>query len=499
VEVRIVQGSITEVESDALVVNLFEGVTAPGGATGAVDRALDGMISRLIEAGEINGKANSTALIHTLGKIAPKRVLVVGLGKQDSFDFIAASKAAGTAARFLRGKGARKITSIIHGAGIGDFDPTDAARATVEGTILGLYQGDLYKTSDEDKKSIEELTIVEMDESKIPLFEEGAAEGIILGEATNDARTLANEPANVMTPTTLADHARAVAEDFGLGIEILDTAQMEELQMGGLLAVAQGSTQPPKLILLKYQAEKQGRPTLALVGKGITFDTGGISIKPSEGLMNMKYDMSGAAATLQAMRAIAVMKPSVNVLGVIPATENMPDGSAYRPGDVIKMYNGKTVEIVTTDAEGRMILGDAITYAIKKGADYIVDIATLTGACSIALGNNVTGIMGNDEWLLDNLTDGAILAGEQVWELPLPPEYMDMLKSDIADMKNCGPRYGGAITAGLFLHEFTEDKPWVHMDIAGTADTDKEEPFRAKGATGVGVRTFAMLAQQLGE
>ena len=498
-EVRIVQGSIAEVESDALVVNLFEGVTAPGGATGAVDRALGGMISQLIEAGEINGKANSTALIHTLGKIAPKRVLVVGLGKQDTFDFIAASKAAGAAARFLQGKGAKKITSIVHGAGIGDFDPTDAARATVEGTIIGLYQGDLYKTSDEDKKTVDEFTIVEMDESKIPRFEQGAAEGHILGEATNDARTLANEPANIMTPTMLADHARAVAEDFGLGIEILDTDQMEELRMGGLLAVARGSAQPPKLILLKYQAEQQGRPTLALVGKGITFDSGGISIKPSEGLMNMKFDMSGAAATLQAMRAIAGMKPNVNVLGVIPATENMPNGAAYKPGDVIKMYNGKTVEIVTTDAEGRMILADAITYAIKNGADYIVDIATLTGSCVTALGDNVTGIMGNDEWLLDNLTDGAILAGEQVWELPLPPEYMDMLKSDIADIKNCGPRQAGALTAGLFLQEFVEGKPWVHMDIAGTADTDKEQPFRAKGATGVGVRTFAMLALQLGE
>ncbi len=498
-EVRVVQGSITDVESDALVVNLFEGVTAPGGATGAVDRALDGMISQLIESGEINGKVNSTAMIHTLGKIAPKRVLVVGLGKQEDFDFIAATKAAGTAVRFLKGKGAKKITSIVHGAGIGDFDPTDAAMATVEGTIIGIYDGDLYKTSDEDKKTVDEFIIVEVDQSKLPQFEQGAAEGVILAEATNAARDLANEPANVMTPTTLADTARGVAEEFGLGIEVLGREQMEELQMGGLLAVAQGSVQPPKLICLSYRAEQQGRPTLALVGKGITFDSGGISIKPSEGMMTMKYDMSGAAATLQAMRAIAETKPNINVLGVIPATENMPDGKAYKPGDVIKMFNGKTVEIVTTDAEGRMILADAMTYAIRKGADYIADIATLTGACTIALGNNVTGVMGNDEWLLDSLTDASILAGEQAWELPLPPEYKDLLKSDIADLKNCGPRQAGAITAGLFLQEFTEDKPWVHMDIAGTADSDKDEPFRAKGATGVGVRTFAMLAAQLGE
>lgn len=497
-EVRVIQGSITEIESDALVVNLFEGVTAPGGATGAVDRALGGMISQLIESGEIKGKANSTTLIHTLGKIAPQRVLVVGLGKQDDFDYISATKAAGTAARTLRDKGIEKITSIVHGAGIGDFDPTDAARATVEGTIIGLYTGDLYKTSQEDKPSVDEFTIVEVDSAKVSKFETGAREGQVLADATNDARTMGNEPANIMTPTTLADHARTVAEDYGLGIEILDKEQMEEMQMGGILAVAQGSVEPPKLILLKYAAE-EGRPTLALVGKAITFDSGGISIKPSEGMADMKYDMCGGAAVLQAMRAIAEIKPNINVIGVIPATENMPSGSAFRPGDVIKMYSGKTVEIVTTDAEGRLILGDAITYAIKKGADYIVDIATLTGACVVALGHSVTGIMGNDEWMLDNLTDAAILAGEQVWELPLPPEYKDLFKSDIADIKNCGPRPAGAITAGLFLSEFVEDKPWVHMDIAGTADSDKDEPHRAKGATGVGVRIFAMLAVQLGE
>lgn len=497
-EVRVVQGSITDVESDALVVNLFEGVTVPGGATGAVDAALGGMISQLIESGEIKGKANSATLIHTQGKIAPKRVLVVGLGKQDEFDYIAATKAAGTAARTLMGKGVRKITSIVHGAGIGEFEPTDAARATVEGTIIGTYRGDLYKTSEEDKDGIDEFIIVELDASKVNDMETGAAEGKVLADATNEARTLANEPANIMTPTTLADQARAVAEDCGLDIEVLDREQMEALQMGGILSVAQGSVEPPKLIVLHYKVEGD-RPTLALIGKAITFDSGGISIKPSEGMANMKYDMSGGAAVIQAMRAIAEVKPNINVLGVVPATENMPSGTAYKPGDVIKMYNGKTVEIVTTDAEGRMILADAITHAIRKGADYLVDIATLTGSCSIALGNNVTGIMGNDEWMLDSVTDAALLAGEQVWELPMPPEYMEEIKSDIADIKNCGSRYGGALTAGLFLQEFVEDLPWVHMDIAGTADAEKDEPYRAKGATGVGVRTFTILAIQLGE
>lgn len=498
-EIRVENGSITEVESDALIVNLFEGVTTPGGATGAVDKALDGMISQLIADGEITGKANNTALLHTHGKIKPKRVLVVGLGKSDEFDYIAIAKASGTAARFLRDKGAKTITSIVHGAGIAGLEPADAARVTVEGAIIGLYKGGLYKTSDDDKNSVDRFTIVEADTAKMEDISAGVEEGRIQAEATNAARTMANEPSNIMTPTTLADHARIIAEEFGIGLEILDREQMESLQMGGLLSVANGSAEPPKLILLSYAAETENRPTLAIVGKGITFDSGGISIKSSDGMADMKYDMSGAAAVLGAMRAIGQLKPNINVLGVIPATENMPSGSAYKPGDVIKMYNGKTVEIVTTDAEGRMILADAMTCALHKGADYMVDIATLTGSCVVALGTNITGIMGNDEWLLDALTDAALLAGEQVWELPMPPEYMDLIKSDIADIKNCGPRYGGALTAGLFLQEFAEDKPWVHMDIAGTSDLEKSESHRVKGATGVAVRTLVILALQLGE
>jgi leucyl aminopeptidase len=498
VEIRVMQGSITEVESDALVVNLFEGVTVPGGATGAVDRALGGKITELIQAGEITGKANKTALIHTFGKIAPKRILVVGLGKSEDFDYIASAKAAGSAAKFLRDKGVRTITSIVHGAGIGGFEPLDAARATVEGTIIALYRGGLYKTSDEDETEVESFTIVEMDPEKIPEFEAGALEGRVLADATNDARTLTNEPSNIMTPTALADHARQVAEEYNLDIVILDREQMEALGMGGLLSVAQGSAQPPKLICLSYKAEGE-RPTLGLIGKGITFDSGGISIKPSEGMMDMKCDMAGGASVIHAMRAIADLKPNINVIGVVPAAENMPSGSAFRPGDVIKCYSGKTVEIVTTDAEGRMIVADAITFAIEKGANYLVDIATLTGSCVVALGQNVTGIMGNDEWLMDNVTDAAMLAGEQVWELPMPCEYMEQLKSEIADVKNCGTRWGGALTGGLFLKEFAQDLPWVHMDIAGTSDSDKDEPYRAKGATGVGVRTLALLAMRLGE
>lgn len=501
-EIRVVQGSITEVESDGLIVNLLDGVTSPGGATGAVDRALDGMITELIRAGEISGVLNKTTLLHTGGKIAPKRVLVAGLGKSDEFDYAAAAKAAATAARFLREKGARAITSIVHGAGIGGLNPRDAARATVEGTVLGLYRGDLYKTSDKEPGEMERFTIVERDPDKIPDIEAGTREGHILGDATNDARTLGNEPSNTMTPAVLADRARQVAQNTGLEIEILDQQRMAELGMGGLLSVAQGSTQPPKLIILRYRAGKD-KPALGLIGKGLTFDSGGISIKSHEGMHRMKYDMSGGAAVIQALRAVAELKPDINVVGVVPATENMPGGSAFKPGDVIKCLSGKTVEIITTDAEGRMLLADAITYAIQQGATHLVDIATLTGSCAVALGNNITGVMGNNREFTNRLMEAARLAGEKVWELPLPPEYKEQLKSGIADMRNLGSRYGGALTGGLFLQEFVEGIPWVHMDIAGTAYMTKEEAPEAAdsytelGATGVGVRTLAMLALRL--
>jgi len=494
VEIRIVQGSITEVESDALIVNLFEGVTSPGGGTGAVDRALGGIITDLIASGEISGKLNKTALIHTQGKIAPKRVLVVGLGKSEDFDYIAAGKVSGTAARFLREKRARKVTTIVHGAGIGGLDAKDSARAVVEGAIIGLYDGDLYKTLNEDKPSdIEEFVIVERDSAKIAEFEAGSREGQVLASAANEVRDLANEPANRMTPVILAERTQEMAVKAGLEIEVLDQDRMAELGMGGLLGVAQGSTQPPRLIFMRYRG-KEGGNTLALVGKGLTFDSGGISIKPSEGMQDMKYDMSGGAAVIGAMKAIAELKPAINVIGVVPASENMPGGSAYKPGDVIRFYNGKTTEVITTDAEGRMILADAITYAIKQGATHLIDIATLTGSCVVALGHDITGVMGNNREFTGRLMEAARLTGEKCWELPLPPEYKEQLKSEIADFKNIGTRWGGALTGGLFLKEFVEDLPWVHLDIAGTADSDAEEPYRAKGATGVGTRMLAMLA-----
>lgn len=502
-DVRVFCGSITGVDSDALIVNLFEGVGSPGGATGAVDAALGGAISELIASGEISGKLAEVALLHTFGRIAPRRVLVVGLGKRTSFDQAAVRKVSGVAARALRKKGVRSVTSIVHGAGIGGLSPLDAARSVVEGTLLALYQGDLYKTSDENPGGIETFTIVELDEDKVEAFETGARQGQILAGATNEARVLADEPANKMTPVLLAMRAREVAERFGLGYEELDEKRMADLGMNALLSVAKGSEQPPRLIVLRHEAGTD-RPTVAFVGKGLTFDSGGISIKPHEGLHMMKYDMCGGASVIGAMSAVAQLKPNINVLGLVPASENMPSGTAYRPGDVVETMDGKTVEIITTDAEGRMILADAITYALRQGVNYLVDVATLTGACAVALGPGYTGVMTNNPGLLTVLKDAAQLAGERVWELPLPGEYMENLRSSIADFKNVGPRYGGAIYGGLFIKEFVGDIPWVHMDIAGTAYSSRDEGsisdgYMASGATGVGVRTLAMLAARLAE
>ncbi len=494
-EIRVLQGSITEVTSDVVVVNLFEGVASPGGATGAVDSALGGAISDLIGSGEIKGKLNETTLIHTFGKIAAKRVLVMGLGKPEEFDLDRVRQVSGTAARFLRKKGVRKATTIVHGAGIGGLAVQDAAQAVAEGCIIADYDPDFYK-SDRESPMLETITIVERDADKVTLIQAGVRIGVILGNATNDARTLGNEPANNMTPSILAERAREVAERFGLEFEVHDENWMRDQGMGALLAVAAGSAQSPRLMVMKYRAEGATK-TLGLVGKGITFDSGGISIKPSDGMQDMKFDMSGASAVIQALRAIAELRPKINVIGVVPATENMPSGSAYKPGDIVRTKAGKTIEIITTDAEGRLILADALTYTKELGADMMVDVATLTGACVVALGHDYTGVMGNDPAMVSAVLDAAADAGEKAWELPLPPEYMEQLKSEYADSKNCGERWGGALTGGLFLKQFADETAWVHMDIAGPADSSKEKPYRSAGATGVAVRTLAALAMRL--
>ncbi len=495
-KVTVWRGSITEVKADAVVVNLFEGVKSPGGATGAVDQGLGGAISRLIEAGEVNGKAGPATVVYTLGKLPARKVVVAGLGAPAGFDPDGVRAAAGWAMR-AAAKGARTVATIVHGAGVGGLEPEAAAAATVEGSLLAAYAFKELKPA-EESGGIEELILVDRDEAKLAKIEAGARRGEALAKATMLTRDLVNRPANLVTPTAMAQAAADIARRGGLSLEVLERADFERFGMGALVSVAKGSDEPAKLIVLRYQpgAPRGGEP-VALVGKGLTFDSGGISLKPGDGMEGMKSDMAGGAAVLGAMEAVVVLKPAVEVIGVIPATENMPSGHASRPGDVVRAMNGKTIEIISTDAEGRMILADAICYAKKLGAARIVDLATLTGACVVALGNVRAGLFSNDDGLAAAVEQAAAEAGEKVWRMPVDPEYREQIKSDVAEIKNTGGRPAGAITGALFLKEFAGDTPWVHLDIAGVAMSQRDLPFTPKGATGFGVRTLARLVESM--
>ncbi|MBI4498959.1 MAG: leucyl aminopeptidase [Chloroflexi bacterium] len=499
VEVRVVQGDIAQQAVDAIVVNLFEGVQHPGGATGAVDRALGGAITQLIADGDIKGKSGEMTLVHTFGKLPARRVVVAGLGKAERFDLDRVRNLSAEVGRYLKRIGAERAATIVHGAGIGGLDPEAAAQAMTEGALLGTYAFLRHKKLNEDRKEMKELLLVEFAAGKLAALERGAARGRVLAEATNLVRDLANEPSNNLPPIALAEAARQVAEACGLEFLALDRGQMRERGMGGILAVAQGSVNEPRFIVLRYRGNGDGPPDLALVGKGVTFDSGGISIKPAENMGEMKGDMQGGAAVIGAMQAIARLTPRINVLGVIPSAENLPSGSAYRPGDIIRISNGKTVEIINTDAEGRLLLADGLTYARQEGARMLVDIATLTGAASIAVGPFFTGVFGNNQEAIDRVMRVARAAGESFWQLPLTDDYKDLIKGDISDVKQTGPRQGGASTASAFLWEFAEDTPWVHLDIAPTSRSDKDRGYTVKGMTGVTVRTLATLALDLAQ
>jgi len=487
------QISLTEISADALVVNLFEGVKHPGGGTGAVDKALGGLITGLIEAGEIKGKLNEVTLLHSAGKLPSARVLVAGLGKGEAFDLDKVRQVSGTAARFLNEKGCRKVATILHGGGIGGIQPARAARAIAEGSLVGLHQLDAYKSQDKKRAVLEELVVAESDGDKLPGISAGLETGRAGAEATNLARDLVNDPPNIMTPSALAERARATAEQCGIAFEVLEREDMEKMGMGGILSVSRGSAQPPKLITMRYQ--KGDGPPLALVGKGVTFDSGGVSLKPANFMEDMKTDMAGAAAVIGAMKAICESGARANIVALLPAVENMPGGNASKVGDVIRYPNGKTVEITNTDAEGRLILADALLHAQKQGAREIVDFATLTGGCIVALGYVVSGIMGNDQKWVDRVIAAGAEAGEKMWQLPLFPEYDELNESAIADIKNAGGREASAIHGGVFLRQFIEEGvAWAHVDIAGTALLTKEKAYQVKGATGVGVRTMLNLA-----
>ncbi|MEW5986403.1 MAG: leucyl aminopeptidase [Chloroflexota bacterium] len=487
-EVTTTHGAIQASPADTIVVNLFEGVTTPGGATGAVDQALGGAISDLVAGGDLKGKEGEVAVLYPRGALAARRVLVVGLGKAERFDLNGVRKAAATAVKRARDLNARTVATIVHGAGIGGLPVAAAAQATVEGSLLALYRYDAPKQEKEKENGIEELTIVEFDQGKLAEVQEGVrvAQAVVTGATL--ARDLVNLPPNVATPTRLAKVAQEMAQAHGMKITVGDRAWAAEQKMGAFLAVAKGAGEPPQFIVLEHNAGRDDLETIVLVGKGITFDTGGISIKPSENMGAMKSDMGGAAAVLGTMKTVGLLNIPLRVIGITPCTENMPDANAYRPADVITASNGKTIEIISTDAEGRMVLADALVYASRYQPKAVIDLATLTGACVVALGSVAAGLFCTDDGLRDRLVAAGQATFERVWPLPLWDDYKEAIKTDVADMKNSGGRTGGVGTSAIFLKEFT-DYPWAHLDIAGMALAEKSpQPYVPAGGTGYGVR-----------
>jgi leucyl aminopeptidase len=496
-EIQVTAGDITQAQSDVLIFNLFEEPAGLAGELAAVDLRLDGAITQLIARGEIKGKFKELTVIYTLGKLVSPKIVIAGLGKRSELSVDKIRVVVADLLKTLRLKSPEKIDSITHGLTGTGLSPAAVGQAIAEGALLGTYTFRKHITKAPEYKEVRVLEIMEPDAHNLATLAQGCRQGQIMAEAGNLVRDMVNEPANVLTPTAMAVLAQDLAREYNLAVEILDKDQMLAQKMGGLLGVSQGSLQPPKFIVLKYLGKGPGDIDIALVGKGITFDSGGISIKPSEGMGEMKGDMAGGAAVIGAIVAAARLKVALNIAAMIPATENMPSGTAMRPGDIISILNGKTVEIVTTDAEGRLILADALSYAVKAGVRRIVDVATLTGACHVALGDYCTGTFGNNQELVDRVIAAGAAAGECMWQLPMNDEYQDQNKSDVADIKNSGGRYGGAITAAWFLREFVGKTPWVHLDIAGTSDTDKERGYLVKGATGVPARTLINLVLSL--
>jgi leucyl aminopeptidase len=458
------------------------------------DAAVQAAASAVLASGEFKAGTNETLLLHAPAGVAAKRLLIVGLGKQAKITVHLVRNAAGAAVRFVKPRGIRELVFALPVADA--FSGAASSRAAVEGAILGDFDSDTYRSERKDQ-SVESFTLAAPVDSDGSALEAAFAEGIVVGESQNFARSLVNEPGNKLTPTILGQRAAAMATEVGLGWEVHSTEKIQELKMGSFMSVALGSAEPPALIVLRY--EPQGvteGPVLGLVGKGITFDSGGISIKPSEKMEEMKTDMAGGAAMIAAMRAIALLKPRVRVIAVICATENMPGGKAQKPGDLQTAMPfsadkpGKTIEIINTDAEGRLVLADGITYARQLGATHLIDAATLTGACVVALGHIMAGIFANDEEIYAKFDAALAISGEKFWRLPLGDEYAEMIKSDIGDIKNTGGRWGGASTAAEFIKVFADETPWIHLDIAGLAWMEDTKPYLAKGPSGVAMRSI---------
>lgn len=478
-----------EVKTKALAIFLFQGKPLDVSFK-PIDQALDGLINNLLENKEFRGEEEETYIIPTLGKLKAERLIMVGMGKEEDFNHDTIRKAAAYLVKAIK-----KIAIQEYVAMMPEFvnlDEKTLARSFVEGTIMGFYDFKIYKTEEKEKnRKIETVKLMWSDNSKIKKADEGKKVGEVIANVVNYVRDLGNQPANVMTPSRLASEAQKLSEEYDdINVKIFSLDDSVKMGMNLFYAVAKGSNEPAKFIILEYNMNREDLPLYAIIGKGITFDSGGLSLKPSEGMESMKYDMCGAAAVLGIMKAAAELKLPIRLVGVIPATENMPSGSATKPGDIMRSYTGITVEIVNTDAEGRLILADALGYVSKNYKPRaIVDLATLTGACVVALGHYASGLFTKDDSLAEKIIKAGEKSGDRVWRLPLWPEYYEQIKSDFADIKNVGGKPAGAITAAAFLSKFiTNDISWAHLDIAGTAFVDKERAYIPKGATGAGVR-----------
>ncbi|MDQ6766202.1 MAG: leucyl aminopeptidase [Candidatus Eremiobacteraeota bacterium] len=485
------------VKADAIAVAVFSDGN-PTASFSAMNALSGGVIAEMRQRGEIRGREREVTVVPVGKRGRTKRVIVVGLGERATLHPSSFARFAGLAVRAAAYRKLANLAIILP-------EPlpfgTDAAvENAAEGAVMATFNAAPYRSKQNHKPdAVTSVTLIVEKAASTKALQQAADRGVILGEAANAVREMVNLPSNDMTPTHLAQRARSIAQKYGLKVTVLDRAEMKRLGMGSMLSVAAGAEQPPKVIALEYRGDKRSKTTLGLIGKGITFDTGGISLKPALDMDAMKGDMAGGATVIGAMAAIGQLKPKANVIGIVMATDNMPSSKATKPGDIVRAMNGKTIEITNTDAEGRLVLADGLVYAKKLGATHLVDIATLTGAAVVALGNTTTGVMANDRQFVDIFHEATVPYGERYWELPLFPEYADLIKSPIADMKNSGGRQAGTIYGAMFLKEYVGDAPWIHLDIAGTSWTDVDAAHIVKGPTAVAMRPLVKLAELVGE
>ena len=480
------------IETEALVSYVFEETDPMQGRIAEIDHSAGGLLSKLAKSGELTGKNLEFTLVHSPAGLKAARLLLVGAGKREQFNSATLRKIAGAALRYLKSRSVKNFALLVREGNATE----ESAQVIAEGALTADFESDKYKTEKKNDKRIDTVSLAGFAESERSAGEKGLSKGRTIAESQNFARDLINEPSNKLTPSILAQKAEAMAKSAGLSVEILDEKKIADLKMGALLSVAQGSIEPPRMIVITYNppVAKPGAPVIGLIGKAVTFDTGGISIKPSEGMEKMKYDMAGGATMIGVMRALAALKPGVRVICVVPSTENMPGGRAQKPGDIQTAMSGKTIEVLNTDAEGRLILADGVHYARQLGATHLIDAATLTGAIVVALAGVNVGVFGSDQPFTDKLLASAKATGEKMWQMPVDDDYREFIKGTVADIQNIGSgKGGGAITGAMFIKEFTGDSPWIHLDIAGTAWNDDAKPWLAKGPTGVALRTLVHL------